>query len=205
MVWACGADLGSLIVGAPDRRRLIRLPAEPARIQVRGDKLMVLFQDGPAAQVGTFSASELKPSSLSLLKGSREGGEIGFCPTQSEALAWQVNAQEGAIAVRTWLAPDREAALTAVRPPSASGGDAVLQASWISQVRVAPACRRFFVDYAPFTLARASGSEMVRIRLDSWRPVDRFDSNVGELFPAADETGIEAMYLTDSKELRAFC
>jgi hypothetical protein len=45
LVWACGADLGSLIVGGPqERRRLIRLPAEPAKIQMRGEKLMVLFQ-----------------------------------------------------------------------------------------------------------------------------------------------------------------
>jgi hypothetical protein len=115
-----------------------------------------------------------------------------------------VNAQDGAIAVRTWKAPDREAALTTVRPPSPAGGDAVLQASWISRVRVARDCGRFFVEYAPFTLARNSGAEMVRIRLDSRRPIDRFDSNIGELFPATDEAGIEAIYLTDSKELRAF-
>ena len=45
---------------------------------------------------------------------------------------------------------------------------------------------------------------MVRVRMDSRRPVDRFDGQIGELIPTIDESGIEAVYLTESKELRAF-
>jgi hypothetical protein len=83
-------------------------------------------------------------------------------------------------------------------------GTGSVPVSWVSRVIAAPDCDHFFVEYAPFTLAPRSSFEMVRIRPDSPRPVDRFDGSIDALAPATETSGIEAIYLTTSKELRAF-
>jgi hypothetical protein len=116
---------------------------------------------------------------------------------------WSFSAESAKIVFRLWH-PDGALAHSEPFSVPDPAGRGELVASWISRVIPARDCGRFFVEYAPFTLAARSTFEMLRIRPDSPRPLDRFDTSVEQLVPAPDESGIEAIYRTGSKELRAF-
>jgi hypothetical protein len=205
VIWVCGADLGMANVGDQiSGKKTVRLPAEPVAMRLQGDRLDLLFREGAVAQVGTFAIPALAPRSLDILHGAREAGEIGLCPATSGSLGWSVSAEGGRIVTRVWKEVTANAQVLPMRAPSGTGGSDTRPVSWISRVRVSPDCEKFFVEYALFTLGARSDFEMVRIRPTSPRPIDRFDSDVSELIAAPDESGIEAMYLTGSSELRAF-
>ena len=111
--------------------------------------------------------------------------------------------ESGRLAFRTWDLNGTPRARTAFTVPEASGTGSV-PVSWVSRVIAAPDCGRFFVEFAPFTMAPRSSFEIVRMRPDSPRPLDRFDGAIDALAPAPEASGIEAIYVTASKELRAF-
>jgi hypothetical protein len=205
VTWVCGRELGVANVGDQiSETKTIKLPAQPVAMRLGGDRLELLFREGAVAQIGTFAAPALVPVSLDVLHGAREGGEIGLCPSAGGSVAWQVSAEGGKIVSRVWKDATTNAQVVAAEAPSGTGGSDTRPVSWISRVRAAPDCERFFVEYALFTLRPHSDFEMVRIRVDSPRPIDRFDSDIDELIPAPDESGVEAMYLTGGGELRAF-
>lgn len=205
IIWTCGADLGLANIGETiSGNKTVRLPAEPVAMRVRSDRLELLFREGAVAQLGTFTIPALTPVSLDVLQGAREGGEIGLCPATADSLAWLVSAERGRIVTRVWKEPTAKAHVLITEAPSGAGASDTGFVSWISRVHVAPDCGRFFVDYALFTGGAHSNFQTVRIRIDSPRPIDRFDSDIDELIAAPDESGIEGMYLTGSSELRAF-
>ena len=200
IVWTCGRRLGAALANAPAPSSVV-LPAEPAGLFLADGRVTLLFREGAAAKIGVFSVPTIQPLSLHLLKQAPAGGEMNFCP--EAASVWSFSAESGKSVFRFWN-PDGTWAHSEPFSVPDPAGRGELVASWISRVIPARDCGRFFVEYAPFTLAARSTFEMLRIRPDSPRPLDRFDTSVEQLVPAPDESGIEAIYRTGSKELRAF-
>jgi len=195
IVWACGAKFGSLGGKEPVG---VTLPAAPALMQLAEQHAMLLFREGLASQVGVFQTPALHPMSIDLVKDLPAGGGVGFCPVAgTKTLLWSFHAEDGNIVARRWTDIRASPKIDRLAIPGA-------RAVWISRVIPARDCERFFIEYGPFTLEKQTKFEMVRIRPDSPRPVDGFDSGIEQLAPAPDTSGIEAIYLTGSKELRSF-
>ena len=201
VVWSCGRQLGAMLAGHPVPRS-ITLPAEPVALSLNDGTVDLLFHEGHPAQVGRFTVPDLEPITLAPLSGAPAAGEMGLCGAGAR-LVWSIAAENGRLAFRSWQRDGTPRTATAFTVAEASGTGSV-PVSWVSRVIPAPDCDRFFVEFAPFTLAAQSTFEMVRIRPDSPRPIDRFDGSIDVLAPASERSGIEAIYLTASKELRAF-
>ena len=201
VVWSCGRQLGAMLVEHPVPRS-ITLPAEPVALSLNDGTVDLLFHEGRAAQVGRFTVPDLEPTTPAPLNDAPAAGEMGFCGSGAR-LVWSIAAENERLAFRSWERDGTPRTATALTVPETSGTGSV-PVSWVSRVIPAPDCDRFFVEFALFTLAARSTFEMVRIRPDSPRPIDRFDGSVDVLAPAPERSGIEAIYLTASKELRVF-
>jgi len=195
IVWACGTKLGSLGGKEPVG---VTLPAAPEAMRLTDRRLIMLFREGSATQVGVFQAPALHPISIDLVKDLPAGGEVGACHAAgAKTLLWSFHVEDGKIVARRWTDIRASPKIDRFATPAS-------RAVWISRVIPASDCDRFFVEYAPFTLEKQTKFEMVRIRVDSPRPLEAFDSGIDQLAAAPDASGIEAIYLTQSKELRSF-
>jgi hypothetical protein len=201
VVWNCGRHLGAMLVEHPVPRS-IDLPAQPVALTLNDGTVDLLFHEGRAAQVGRFTVPALQPIALTPLSDAPAAGEMGFCASATPGV-WSIIAENGTLAFRSWNRNGTPMANSAFTVPEVSGTGSI-RVAWVSQVIAARNCDRFFVELAPFTLAPRSSFEMVRLRPDSPHPLDRFDGSVDALAPTPEASGIEAIYLTSSKELRAF-
>jgi len=201
VVWACDRQLGAARIDAPGLRSLV-LPAPPVQLRLAGNGLVVLLRDGAVAQTREFRVPELQPRGIRMISEAVAGGEMGLCPGEANSV-WGFHIDRGRLVSRRWDPEGAQLRAEMFVIPDPSGIDRSI-AAWISRVIPSPDCERFFVEYAVATLRERSNFEMVRLRLRSARRLDRFDSGIDELVPAPQDSGIEAIYATASKELRAF-
>jgi hypothetical protein len=203
LVWTCGSRLGTVAV-APGRLDPMRvdLPESAVALRIRDGGVDVLFRSGPLSLLGRYALPHPLATSAAPLKGAPEAGEMGFCGPESDRV-WSVAPSEGRLDVRMWDGAGAPVVSEAVVVPEPSGAGRV-SVAWVASVSAAPDCDRLFAEFAIFTLAEKSSFEMVRLRPGSSRAVDRFDRSVTEIAAVNESSGVEAVYLTKSRDLRAF-
>lgn len=206
VLFTCGARLGRWVVGQAGPPQMIELAGYPEDLKVvvdgRGhESLYYLLRDETSTRLGAVRLTDLqvveeKPVDRAV------GGEVGFCPVAG-GLLWSAHSDSGSIVIRTW--PDTASAWSPgggqeqiVRLES--GGD---MPALVSGVVADDECRRFYLGYAPIRLHEALEASQVRVRLDALRPADRLDEQARRLLPAPAASGLDALYQTQDKDLRA--
>lgn len=202
LAWACGPMLGLATPGTGADRHVM-LPAVPATLRLVDGRIELLFQEGGVIQLGVFAVPSLQPLRLARLPAGAGTGEVGFCPEPGQ-LAWHVFSRDGRAIFERWEDADQEPRRELQPFPTSADGLPRLSA-WISRAWVARDCERFVLEYAPFTVQQHASYEATRFRLRAARPVDRFeDEELRDVVLAPDASGLEAVYLTTTRELRAF-